>query len=295
MFVLEHHPILQTDRALKRKAVRTNQVNCLEMHMDSTNQPTRVGVVQECFPIRLNTGAIFRPRYTHQVRYEIFLAETGETIVVREAMDATASLICEGDTVKVYLDDFRNEATVRPLTQWRVHNDSFVSDLPEGTVVREKEFLDRFGMRRKTSLLKLNESGEEVVVMEPANFKDISRMQRSDNKIRGLLAKSPKCLVGTTTVYEHFVRQYIASPKVGRRVKRIAYGIRVKDVTGYEVANIDQPYTLTDTKVQQGDLVNIMVAADFGPILDSTVQPVTTLGGTVRNWLNRKLRRYIHT
>lgn len=262
--------------------------------MDSSNQIVRVGIVTQYFAYQMRIGIDFRIRKVSQARYNIMFPDTGHEVVVTEAIDATASLIEQGDSVRVYINEFQTEATVRPLADWNVQRDTYISSIADSTVVRKSEFNDRNGIRRKSFLLRVNGSDQYVVAMEPADIKEIIRVDEYDRKARKLLGNSPATgvLIKSLT-YTQYHLYHVDSPKVGRKIERVCCQVRVTHGKERMMVEIDHASTPTLANIQYGDVVT--VHDDAYLILDATLEPIKTLRAKVRNGFSRLYRKYFLT
>jgi hypothetical protein len=240
----------------------------------------------------MRIGVDFRIRQVSQARYNIMFPDTGHEIVVTGAICPISSLIRPGDSVKVYLNNFQTEATVRPLADWKLLRDTYISSCPDSTVVRQAEFNDRNGIRRKSFLLKLNDSDAYVVAMEPADIKQIIRVDEYDRKARTmLLGNSPATGVFFNSIlYTQYHLYHVNSPKVGRKIERACCQVRLKRGAERMMIEIDHALTPALANMQYGDLVTVHDDDNF--ILDATLEQIPTLGAKVRNGFSRLYRKY---
>lgn len=252
--------------------------------MTSIDKPNRVGVVTQRVEYSLRLGEIISARRVSHTFFSITL-EDGTKVNIDEAMDATASLMREGDEVSVQIDSTSAVNTVRPVTRWTLLSDAHPATIPGAKVLRTGQFRDGDGIERKSMLVKLPESAVPAVLVEPLSLE-------AEMRARQILPQASTGLSGVVVSfyhYRHFYRDIEEGAQLStRQVLRLCCTVRLAGTPRFVV--VDQDRSIGDAIIQQGDRVAVRISPE-GRV---TVAPYTTTAMVIRNWFMRGVRRYIH-
>ncbi len=256
-------------------------------------QVERIGTIVECIDYTVPhrgyfSGASMPNRWVRRVVFMIQFDES-DTVVIDEVMDATSALLRKRDRVRVSLDDGQDQATVRPIADWRLASDQSVDTICGATVLRGGEFFDLRGLHSKASLLQV--SGIQVPFIYVRGLAPNTSAAAGINPHRDLDGR-----IGTVVArkhYLHFHRQpYNSSRTPVRKVFRVAFIVRFVRGCRAELISIDQAINPVTASIEKGDKVTVRASHD--PLLESSMQLATGPLAATHNWLNRRYRRWFH-